>query len=320
MTNRLVIKLLISLFLVLASFHLFDYKEAVKIISKAELELIFISFILVLLHLIFVCVRWKTVISGFGHEINLFELIKIILIGQFIKQIFPSQILSELSKIFLCAKAGIEISTGIISFLTDKLLGILTLFVLVLSIKFVFNVETSQINISQISVVTLIISILFSLLILGLSIIFAWLKIGKLSVTLNTFSKFELAFRKVSGKFKLSYLSILKLLIVSIISNFLIVLSVYVISVSLDVQMNFMQTLVYVPLALLISILPISFGGWGAREIVFIHVLSLNSISSSEAAAISMVYGLVITCSGLLGIFYVPSLLESQKLRLMIKS
>lgn len=237
-SNKLITKFLVSLVLVSVSFRFFNYQEAIEIISKAELDLIFVATALVLLHFVFVCIRWAIVISGFGYKVSLFQLLKIVLVGQFIKQIFPSQILSELVKIVLCTKIGIEVSTGTLSFLIDKLLGLLTLFLLVLLTKYIFSVETIYISIPQISTTALAIFILLSVLILGLLAFFAWLKVVRFSAKSNALDDFTKTFYKILQNFSLSHMLTLKVIVVSMFSNLLIVLSVYVISIALDAQIQ----------------------------------------------------------------------------------
>jgi len=56
-----------------------------------------------------------------------------------------------------------------------------------------------------------------------------------------------------------------------------------------------------IPAALLVAMIPISFGGWGVREASFVHFLGFAGVAPAAALAISIVYGLTRLLIGALG-------------------
>jgi uncharacterized membrane protein YbhN (UPF0104 family) len=57
----------------------------------------------------------------------------------------------------------------------------------------------------------------------------------------------------------------------------------------------------FVPAALLVAMLPISFGGWGVRELTFVYFLGSAGVSSEAAFSLSIVFGLLRIIIGAIG-------------------
>jgi uncharacterized membrane protein YbhN (UPF0104 family) len=75
----------------------------------------------------------------------------------------------------------------------------------------------------------------------------------------------------------------------------------YALARSLGMDISWGACLVLVPLVLFLSALPISFGGWGVREIGMTAVLGLAHISNAPALVLSVQMGLLSTFIGLFG-------------------
>lgn len=62
---------------------------------------------------------------------------------------------------------------------------------------------------------------------------------------------------------------------------------------SLAIDMTWMQAIILLPLVLLVTVLPISIGGWGVREAGAIGLLGLIGVAKAEALMLSIQLGLV---------------------------
>ncbi len=69
--------------------------------------------------------------------------------------------------------------------------------------------------------------------------------------------------------------------------------STYIIAKGMGVPLSFLHCMMFVPLVMLITTLPISIGGWGVREVSMVWFLGLVGIENSDAVAISLQTGLV---------------------------
>jgi len=73
---------------------------------------------------------------------------------------------------------------------------------------------------------------------------------------------------------------------------------------AVGISVSFAAALTVVPIVMLISLLPISIGGWGVREGTMVIGLGLLGVESSDALLISVMYGLSATAIGLAGGFF----------------
>lgn len=79
------------------------------------------------------------------------------------------------------------------------------------------------------------------------------------------------------------------------------VAGVYLILRSLGVTADGPALFALVPAALLIAMVPVSFGGWGVREASFVHFLGYAGVEPAAALAASIVYGLTRVLIGAAG-------------------
>ena len=70
---------------------------------------------------------------------------------------------------------------------------------------------------------------------------------------------------------------------------------------ALGVELRAYDAFAFVPVALLIAMVPISLGGWGIREAVFIAAFGLVGITATEALSLSVLFGLCLLLAGLIG-------------------
>ena len=55
------------------------------------------------------------------------------------------------------------------------------------------------------------------------------------------------------------------------------------------------------PAALLIAMAPVSFGGWGARELTFVYLLGTAGVGAESALSLSIAFGLLRVVVGAIG-------------------
>jgi len=83
----------------------------------------------------------------------------------------------------------------------------------------------------------------------------------------------------------------LRVIPLSIFGQAIMVGAVYVIAVGLDVPITYIDCLAIVPVVFLISIAPITIGGWGLREQAMVTGFSFLGIPSADAFATSLLFG-----------------------------
>lgn len=78
----------------------------------------------------------------------------------------------------------------------------------------------------------------------------------------------------------------------SVVINILNLVIFYVIGLSLSASLNFVDIVILLPTILLVSLLPISFAGWGLREGTMVTGLALVNVPSETALSISLLFGI----------------------------
>jgi uncharacterized membrane protein YbhN (UPF0104 family) len=99
-----------------------------------------------------------------------------------------------------------------------------------------------------------------------------------------------------------SPLQIIYAFLCSILYQFLSIFISYYVAVSLGFNAVLLHYLTIVPLVWFATMVPISFGGVGVREISFVYLLSIIGYSQSEALAISLGTYLALVVTGIIGI------------------
>jgi uncharacterized membrane protein YbhN (UPF0104 family) len=79
------------------------------------------------------------------------------------------------------------------------------------------------------------------------------------------------------------------------------VLVVFVITRGLSIEISFVSCLVLFPPVLFLSMMPISFAGWGIREGAMVVALALVGVSSSKSLALSICFGLCVAAVSIPG-------------------
>jgi glycosyltransferase 2 family protein len=79
------------------------------------------------------------------------------------------------------------------------------------------------------------------------------------------------------------------------------VMAVFLLAQGLGLPISASACLVIVPLAGLVTLLPISIGGWGLREGAFVAGFGLVGIEPGDAIALSVLFGLMNVAFGLIG-------------------
>lgn len=93
-------------------------------------------------------------------------------------------------------------------------------------------------------------------------------------------------------------------LAISVVSYFGLMTSVFLFARAFGATAGFFETMVLLPPVLVASMLPVSIGGWGTRELAMVAALSLVGISESSALLSSMWLGISSILISLPGAFY----------------
>ena len=72
-------------------------------------------------------------------------------------------------------------------------------------------------------------------------------------------------------------------------------------AMALGLNIDIATLFAFTPAALLVAMVPISFGGWGVREVSFVYLLGIAGVGAEAALSLSIAFGLLRTMVGAFG-------------------
>lgn len=242
------------------------------------------AFFLFLLSLYVLSIRWQILVSGYGLNIPTTYLFKYYLIGLFFNNFLPTGIGGDVLRIYNLIQYSGERTNSFASVLMERLLGIVsTLILTIISILILHNQFKSNLL------------LLFALALMGLiflffSITFNERLIKPIESINNKLLFFRLGERIQKFLDAIRFYSdsksiFIKILLISLVSQCLIILKVYCLAQALNLEIDLTYMLLVVPITMLLTMLP-SINGIGFRDGGY--VVLLGKIGISKAAALSL--------------------------------
>ncbi len=239
-------------------------------------------------------VRWKIVMNslGFGGDFAFYQ--NLYFKGFFFSQALPGSVGGDAIRLLALKDEGYKVGDSLYGIFIDRVVGltgllIISLFALLFAPSYLS--ETVKYTVFMIS---------FGGLVGFLVLLFAhkfvnFEKIPKLRILGELSRRF---FRVYENAKKANTQIALSTLI-----HFLSILCVYTISVATGLGVEFGAFLCLMPLVILLTILPISFAGWGVREGAMIGLFAMSGAPKESIMAVSIAYGVILIASALPGFF-----------------
>ncbi|HQU08090.1 MAG TPA: lysylphosphatidylglycerol synthase transmembrane domain-containing protein [Candidatus Paceibacterota bacterium] len=96
-------------------------------------------------------------------------------------------------------------------------------------------------------------------------------------------------------------------LVTSFLVNFLICVIFFCIAEAMGLKISVFDCLFIVPVFTILAGLPISYGGWGIREMTSIHLLQYFGVAPEIALFTTILFGITILLSSLPGLLFLPA-------------
>lgn len=238
--------------------------------------------------------RWERVVAAIDAALPPWRLLKTVVITLFFNQVLPSTVGGDGMRVWLLRGHGRPIGLAFRSVLIDRLLGFLGLLLLSM-IGALYLMATLEdpgpawvIALVSLGGLIVIATAPWVVRLLG------WLPIDSVRRSLNVVAnEVDMV---VHNKRRL-----LQLVGVSILGQFALSGAVLLLAGGLGVPLESIGALAVVPGVMIVSAIPISIAGWGLREGTMVVGLGLLGVSQSDAALVSIAFGLLLLIIGLLG-------------------
>ncbi len=292
----LIIKVLVTIVIFSVIFMNVDIKSTLRYFREYN-QWYFLGALLVLVvQALIAAFRWRFVLNGLEKEISYLRLVGFLWIGLFFNQVLPSSVGGDAMRGYYLCRQGFSLGKATIGVLLDRLFGMMGLVFLIVISLVVLRDEIDD-SAVQLGVFMLVGSAILAISI-ALMLDLLPKKLSKWKVMRGLFALSSEGRRQL-----LSYNPGLVLLLTSFVIHVLSVLTVFVLLLGMQLDINFFGLFVIVPLVGLFMVIPVSISGWGIREGVMIVGLGYLGVIQEQALALSIIYGLsmlVISLPGLI--------------------
>lgn len=302
-------KLLISACLIAWIVKKVNIDETLHILSSVKIPFLMVGVFWLLLDRVLMSYRWNILLVAKNIHIPFLQIMKIYFVGAFSGNFLPSSIAPDAVRAYFASKYNSNASDIVSSVFVDRLLGLISLAAIALfSILFIYfdRGEINQKTLLVVLAIFILIVILLSseraLNLIPIVKLRNFFSISKEGWIWKSFEKFYISCKEYKNNKK----EILFVLLLSFIVQGLSIFAVYVLSLSVNVEISIMDLFIFVPLINILIMIPVSIGGIGIQEGAFIYYFSQIGISTQAALTVALLFR-ALTVAGSLpgGVFYV---------------
>ncbi len=279
-------------------------EEILSIIQQTDLFWLSVSFSLHALGLVISAVRWQILFKGQGHSVPLTFLIKSYLVGTFFNNFMPTRIGGDLVRIWDGSRFSQTLVKSSAIVLVERLTGIIVLFLFALAASLIRVDMAKEIPIIWISLLTGAIGltcIISAILPLSDRLTACFPNKGIFQKTRDKI--FE--FKKTVLAYKNEKSALLKAFFWAFLLQINVIVHFYLIGKALHLEISLVDYFIFIPVVLLIQLVPITINGLGVREYTYIHLFPFYGILQSTAVAFSLIdVAFMLTVGAIGGIVY----------------
>lgn len=290
-----------------------DFNTTIKNLINFKWEYLIIYAILTILMLVFKSIRWQTILIKQEIDYQMKKVYAINTLTTFLGMITPGRI-GELSKVIYLQEDKIPFSKSIVSVLIDRAYDLIILMVFGV-VAFFFFANLLMESLKTLFVIILLFAGSGTLIFLFKSNIWEILK------RVMKFILPEPRYILIASEWALFKAEIIKVFLPTLPKMTFYSILIYccyyaqinIVAYGFNVSVSFIYLSFCMTMASLVSLLPISIGGLGTREAVFIFLLSKISIPAESAVLISFFDGSIFALIALSILTAISSFLLKDK-------
>jgi uncharacterized protein (TIRG00374 family) len=284
------IKLLLTVIIFYIISLSIEFSKVLEIVSSAKIIPLIIALTLQFFATLLASVRWAWLMEKLEFNYPMWFYIKHYFIGSLFSQAMPSSIGGDAYRVITIAKKGHKKTHSFYSILIDRLMGLFGLLLII---------TIGLFNANLIFLENYLLNGILLLLILGFIAIFSLMFVYKLPLPKHKLLNWLMV---LSEHFHQSFKGnwqIIRQIAISISIHFLVVSALYFIALSLGLNQPFWVFVLFVPISLLLTMIPLSFAGWGIRESAMVFFFSLMGAANEIVLTMSVIYGLILIITSL---------------------
>ena len=271
--------------------------------NQLSIKTILFSVGIFLSHVLAVAIRWQYFVRKLGCDIDFWNAIRLVAMGTFLNQVLFGTVAGDGIRIFYLKKKKASNSCAYGSVVLDRYTAILVIWIFVIISLLFFDIPLSE---DQIVSAGIYVFSFGGATLLGLSFLplFSFLPRWKYLNFLQRPFQFLFSLSRAFNSLFMSASNLLTVLVPSLYVAFSSSIVIWLLANDINADLSLANCLFVTPIALLVSAIPVTIGGWGLRELSLISLLGLMSISADTAVFISISFGLLILISGVINGVY----------------
>jgi glycosyltransferase 2 family protein len=240
---------------------------------------------------------WKGALRSLGHTISRAAALLYSIVGCFFGSLGPSAVGADLFRAAQLRRLGVPIETTIHTVVVTRLASFASLLLVIavgIPLAWTYHLSDSQ---KHLFLLTLVIgtAAFGALLLIDIGYPwFRWLRRWRFVAKVAAVSRGVAVALTNSSNAPMIWAS-------STSTHLLRVLIFVALAAALHVEVALSAVFAFVPIAMLIAMVPISFASWGVREATLIYFLGIAGVPSEAALGISVMYGLSRLVMGAIG-------------------
>jgi len=300
------LKIIVSLsILTLILIYKISIQEVWEVFKNVNIWWLVVSFSLHGLGLLISAVRWQILIKAQGDSVPLSFLAKSYLVGNFFNTILPSRIGGDVVRIWDGSKYSKTVLKSSAIILVERLTGIIVL------LLFAFGSALFRLDMAQ-KVPVIWVSLIMGLLGLAAVLLFFTPFIEKIinkipsKGFLKKIIQKTIEFRSTIIFYKTKKAALLKAFGWAFLLQANVILHFFLIGKALHLHIKIVDYLVFIPIVMLIQLIPITINGLGLREGAYIEIFEFYGIAPESAFSFALIDVAFMLIIGIIGaIIYV---------------
>lgn len=280
--------------------RLVDWNTLLPVFSLIPVWVLFFSLILGFLRFVLSALRWQVLNPDPGGELRTRDYLRYLLIGAFFSLILPGQLGGDLIRsVYIARECSEHKVSHLLTIGVDRIIGLFSIIVL----GTVACILSPQLANQKEYLLTFSVMLLFF--------------VGCCFVSVNQYFNERLSrilaripwagsrlvhvlkhWSQLFGFYKSARIRLVGAFCLSLGVHLMTFIIVYLFATALQIDLGFWPVCIITSLSVLITSVPISFGGLGVRELSFVYLLGLYGVSADSAIALSLCqFGILVVFS-----------------------
>ena len=287
--KTLLIRFFIGITLFALLFLFIGWKNTFTVLSKFNFSYLILILGIAFFMIAISCWKWQIFLTDRGLRVNIWKLISLYIIGYFFNSFLPGSISGDVVRSYILGKdikSQVESLSSIFMERFTGLVALVSIGVIAAIINFHFLLQNPII---LFLIALIFICFVFLVLVLLNKKLILWLTEKIRIKRIETIKQKLLQAYHIIYEYRFKKAILFKTLAISFVFHTMTSVNTWVVCRALGIQMNFLDILVFIPIILLASAIPISIGGLGIWEMGFSLLFVKAGITQPQAFSISLI-------------------------------